>query len=158
MPQRREQTPPGEHRGDTEGQVRAGGARRLIAGLRVSREDEELLALVAPFLPEAASAGELAYRLWRRGLELSLAELVGVGVRLPLWVSEEYLATLVAQRVILCLPLLRRTGKLALLGLEVPDASTALELRPPATKSTSVPEIDPAASATIEGMGGAEFL
>jgi hypothetical protein len=49
------------------------GRRRLIAGLRVSDQDAQLLTLVAPFFPEADSAGDLAYRLWRRGLELALA-------------------------------------------------------------------------------------
>ncbi|MEI7644821.1 MAG: hypothetical protein WCJ55_11125, partial [Chloroflexales bacterium] len=99
-------------------------ASRLIAGLRITKQDEALLDIVRPFFPDADSAGELAYRLWRRGLELTLAELASVGVALPPDLTEEILATLVAQRLLLCLPLLRRTGALALLGSESAPALT----------------------------------
>ncbi len=94
------------------------GQRRLIAGLRIPSQDEALLDLVRPLFPEVDSEGELAYRLWRRGLELTLAELAGLGVALPPALSEETVATLVAQRLLLCLPLLRHTRKVALLGIE----------------------------------------
>lgn len=133
--------------------------RRLIAGLRVSELDERLLALVAPFFPEVASAGDLAYRLWRRGLELTLAEALGLGAKLPPDVSEELIAALVAQRLVLCLPLLRRTGSLARLGMDVvpprPVAPSALG-ESVATAADAV--IDASASATIAGLGGSDFL
>lgn len=130
------------------------GRRRLIAALRVPPDDERLLALVQPYLPEADSAGELAYRLWRRGLELTLAELAGLGVMLPLGLSEEQLATLSAQRVVALLPLLRRTGKLALLGLEQP----AQEQVPVIAALTTEAAIDASATAAISSLGAADFL
>jgi len=129
------------------------GQRRLIAGLRVTRQDEALLDLVRPLFPEADSEGDLAYRLWRRGLELTLAELASVGVALPPPLREETLATLVAQRLLLCLPLLRRTGTLALLGSE-----SAPALAMPTSPSDGPADIDTAAAVTIAGMGGGDFL
>lgn len=132
------------------------GQRRLIAGLRVSELDERLLALVTPFFPEVDSAGDLAYRLWRRGLELTLAEAVGLGATLPSEVSEELIAGLVAQRLVLCVPLLRRTGGLARLGLETPPVELALHatITPPAP----VDAIDSGAAAAITSLGGSDFL
>lgn len=129
--------------------------RRLIAALRVPPDDERLLAAVQSYLPDTDSASELAYRLWRRGLELTLAELAGLGVALPAGLTEDYLATSSAQRLLLLLPLLRRTGKLALLGLEQPEAA-APRLASPA----DMPElpIDASAAAIIATMGGGDFL
>jgi hypothetical protein len=129
------------------------GQRRLIAGLRVTRQDEALLAAVRPLFPDADSAGDLAYRLWRRGLELTLAELASLGVTLSPALSEDLLATLAAQRLLLYLPLLRRTGKLALLGIE-----SALVLAMPTSPPYSPADIDTAAAVTIAGMGGGDFL
>ncbi len=128
-------------------------ASRLIAGLRITKQDEALLDIVRPFFPDADSAGELAYRLWRRGLELTLAELASVGVALPPDLTEEILATLVAQRLLLCLPLLRRTGALALLGSESAPALTM-----PTSPPDGPADIDMAAAVTIAGMGGGDFL
>ncbi len=129
--------------------------RRLIAALRVPPDDERLLATVQPYLPDADSASELAYRLWRRGLELTLAELAGLGVVLPAGLTEEYLATASARHLLLLLPLLRRTGKLALLGLEQP-AAPAPSLASPAELPDS--SIDASAAAIIATMGGGDFL
>lgn len=133
---------------------RANSPRRLIAGLRVSYEDEQLLGLVTPFFPEASSAGELAYRIWRRGLELSLAELAGLGTTLPATLSEEHLATLVAQRLMLCLPLLQRTGKLAFLKLG--EAAPVVSLAPPVHVASDA--IDQTAVEAVAGFGGDVFL
>lgn len=130
------------------------GRRRLIAALRVPPDDERLLAMIQPYLPEADSAGELAYRLWRRGLELTLAELAGLGAALPTGLSEEQLATLSAQRVVALLPLLRRTGKLALLGLEQPVQEQLSAIATP----TADTAIDASASAAISSLGAADFL
>lgn len=132
------------------------GRRRLIAGLRVSEQDAQLLTLVAPFFPEADSAGDLAYRLWRRGLELALAEAVGLGTTMPPGMNEGQLANLVAQRLALCLPLLRRTGKLALLGVEAPSGERALI--PPAAATPSHEAIDSGAAEAITSLGGSDFL
>lgn len=133
---------------------RSRGARRLIAGLRITGQDEELLSLVRPFFPDADSEGDLAYRLWRRGLEITLAELVSVGVALPAGVAEDYIATLVAQRIALCLPLLQRSGRLALLGLD-----SALPPAIPLRLSSDEPaDIDAAAAVTIVSLGGSDFL
>ncbi len=130
--------------------------RRLIAGLRVSDQDAQLLTLVAPFFPEADSAGDLAYRLWRRGLELALAEAVGLGAELPPGTTEGQLANLVAQRLALCLPLLRRTGKLALLGVEAPSGERASI--PPTATASSDEAIDSGAAEAITSLGGNDFL
>lgn len=155
MPQRRTDSSPPDRMRPGDKMQRPSEARRLIAGLRVSHADEQLLALIAPFFPEADSAGDLAYRLWRRGLELAFAELVSVGAPLPAGITEDQLATLVAQRVAGCLPLLRRTGKLALLQLEVPAPQ-----QEPARSSpvVSTEEVDASAAVTVVGLGGADFL
>jgi hypothetical protein len=137
------------------GRPRSGEARRLIAGLRVTRQDEALLAVVRPFLADASSEGELAYRLWRRGLEVTLAEVASLGVPLPPGSSEELIAGLVAQRLLLCAPLLRRTGRLALLGLSEP---TSPEVAPLLSQPSPDTAIDGNASAVIAGLGGSEFL
>lgn len=129
--------------------------RRLIAGLRVSDHDAQLLALIAPFFPEVDSAGDLAYRLWRRGLELALAEAVGLGAALPSGMTEGQLANLVAQRLALCLPLLRRTEKLALLGVEAPSGERGTI---PPTATSPDDTIDSGAADAITRLGGSDFL
>ena len=129
------------------------GQRRLIAGLRITRQDEALLATVRPLFPEVDSEGDLAYRLWRRGLEITLAEVAGLGVTMPPGTTEEQLSALVAQRLLLSVPLLKRIGMLPLLGLESPPIPAAL--RPPLGESA---DIDTAAAATIASMGGGDFL
>lgn len=149
------------HRADQReaGGARQSGARRLIAGLRVTKQDEALLAVVRPYLADAGSEGDVAYRLWRRGLDVTLAEVVGLGAALPLGTTEELIASLVAQRLLLCVPLLRRTGKLVLLGTEtaIPIASSVVTAETP----TPLPEtevIDKSASNAIAGLGGIDFL
>jgi hypothetical protein len=129
------------------------GRRRLIAALRIPQADERLLEAVQPYLPDADSAGELAYRLWRRGLELTLAELASLGVALPTGMTEEQLATLSAQRMLLLLPLLRRTSKLALLNLE-----HATSLHTPQPLAPTAVGIDEAAAGVVADLGGTEFL
>jgi hypothetical protein len=134
-------------------------ARRLLAGLRVTPHDEALLAAIRPFVAEACSESELAYRLWRRGLELTLAEAASVGAVLPLGISDELIAGLVAQRLMLCMPLLRRTGMLRLLGIELaaPLASAGQQAAPrrvPAQEEA----IDQGAADAIAELGGTTFL
>lgn len=131
------------------------GRRRLIAGLRVSTEDERLLALVAPLFPEADSAGDLAYRLWRRGLELTLAELASLSEASIAGLPEAQIATLAAQRVLLCLPLLQRTGMLAALPFVAYGAASPLG-QPRA--STPVEAIGEEAAAAVVSLGASEFL
>lgn len=122
-------------------------------------EDEALLNVVRPFLPEADSESELAYRLWRRGLELTLAEVVGLGAGLPSGNSEEVLARLVAQRLLLCLPFLRRTGFLELLGVEpVPSGALPVVLRTTVPAPATEAAIDQSASDAIIDLGGGDFL
>lgn len=137
------------------GEVHRGGARRLLAGLRVTRQDEALLGVVRPFFPEATSEGELAYRLWRRGLELALAEAVGIGAQLPPGVTEQQLANLAAQRLLLSVPLLRQTGVLALLGV-VDSASTLSSATPIIAPAPD--DIDTRAADAISSLGGGDFL
>jgi len=72
---------------------------------------------------------------------------------LPVGLTEEQLATLSAQRIVLLLPLLRRTGKLALLGLE-----HAASPRPPQPLAPTAIPIDEAAARVVADLGGTEFL
>lgn len=151
-------SPDGE-RVSRSGSDRRMAVRTLIAGLRVTAEDQLLLAVVRPFVADASSEGELAYRLWRRGLELTLAEAVGLGAALPAGMTEALVARLIAQRLLLSLPLLRRTGTLALLGID----TAPLQLVVPSTNrevvaTTAADAIDATASATIAGLGGSDFL
>lgn len=134
------------------------GARRLIAGLRITPRDESLLAVARPFFPDAASEADLAYRLWRRGLEVTLAELIGLGAALPPDASEELIAGLAAQRLLLCMPLLRRTGKLALLGLALEAAQDNVPTPDVAVASLAGDLIDESAAVTVAGLGGSDFL
>jgi len=108
---------------------------------------------------EITSEGELAYRLWRRGLELTVAGLAGLGATLPPDTSEELIANLVAQRLLLCLPLLRRTGTLGLLGIE-PAPHHGVPAAHQTTRGSSPKEaaIDAGASDAIVGSGGSDFL
>jgi hypothetical protein len=142
-----------------QGRSRDGGGRRLIAGLRVTAQDEALLAVVRPYLADVGSEGELAYRLWRRGLELTLAEVVGLGATLPSESSEELIARLVAQRLLLCLPLLRQLRLLSVLGIEAPPYGPD-EHVPPVSSDVARHEetIDETASDAIAGLGGNDFL
>jgi hypothetical protein len=136
-----------------------GGARRLIAGLRITKQDEALLDGVRPLLPEAASEGELAYRLWRRGLEVTLAEAVSLGVAPPPGITEAELSSLVIQRLLLSVPLLRRTGKLALLGIEASGSPRETSLMgTPRVAGTATDEIDEAAATAVVDLGGSAFL
>lgn len=140
------------------GGKRRGGSRRLIAGLRVTRQDEVLLNLVRPLFPEADSEGELAYRLWRRGLECSLAEAAALGIALPPEISANHIAHLVAQRLLLAVPLLRRTGTLALLGLETLPTSEQPSFTSPPPISLDPAAIDETAAEAVSGLGGGDFL
>lgn len=142
-----------------QGRGKHGGARRLIAGLRITKQDEGLLEVVRPVLPEAVSEGELAYRLWRRGLEVTLAEAVSLGFVPPPGITEAELASLVAQRLLLSMPLLRRTGKLALLGIEA--SSSPREASPmgaPQVAGAANNDIDEAAATAVVDLGGSAFL
>ena len=141
------------------GSAHGAGPRRLIAGLRITPRDAELLAVVRPFFPDADSEAELAYRLWRRGLELALTEAVSIGARLPPDTNEQLIAGLVAQRFLLCLPVLRRTGTLVLLGLEASSPTVVLTTADiPSTEHPSTEAIDASASDAITGLGGSDFL
>ena len=137
---------------------RASHARRLIAGLRISAQDEALLDAVRPFFPEHTSEGELAYRLWRRGLELALAEAASVGAAFPAGTSEEQIVSLVAQRLLLCLPLLRRSGMLYLLEVAVGSVVPEPSASHPAAASSEVDTIDESAAKVISGLGASKFL
>ena len=141
-----------QHRG------KHGGARRLIAGLRITKQDEALLDVVRPFLPEADSEGELAYRLWRRGLEVTAAEAVSLGVMLPPGITEAQIASLVAQRLLLSMPLLRRTGKLAMLGVEAAALSQEVVSMGTQRMAGVDDSIDGAAAAAVVALGGSAFL
>ena len=138
---------------------RVGKTRRLIAALRISEQDEALLDIVRSFFPEVDTEGELAYRLWRRGLDVTLAEAVGVGASLPPGASEEGVARLAVQRLLLCLPLFRRTRLLALLGLEFAHPLSPSDPEAtPASISATEELVDEHAAAAIVSLGGSEFL
>jgi hypothetical protein len=73
---------------------------------------------------------------------------------LPAGLTEEQLATLSAQRVVSLLPLLRRTGKLTLLGLE----QAAQERQPAIAAPNADTAIDSSATAAVSNLGGSDFL
>lgn len=133
-----------------------GGKRQLIAGLRVTATDLELLGVVRPFMAECDTESDLAYRLWRRGLEITLAELVGSGADLPDGgMDQQQLAVVVGQRLQLCLPLLERTGLLSTLRApqRLADEGAATVMRDPEET-----EVAPEAHGFITAMGGDAFL
>ena len=71
--------------------------------------------------------------------------------------SEEVIASLLVQRLLVCLPLLQRTGKLALLGFGLsPSDLTQRSAEPDAI--APVVEIDHSASAAIAELGASDFL
>lgn len=101
----------------------------------------------------------MAYRLWRRGLEMTLAEAVSLGVAPPPGITEAELASLVAQRLLLAVPLLQRTGKLALLGMEASGSPRETSLMgTPKGAGAATDEIDEAAATAVVDLGGSAFL
>ena len=132
-----------------------GGVRTLIAALRVTDVDLQLLDAVRPLLAEIDTAGELAYRVWRRGLESLLAEVAAVGGALPAGFTDAQIAILAAQRLVAVLPLLQRTDKLALLQLQGHRIDSVPEPMPPMAWEEG---IDTTATETILLLGGNEFL
>lgn len=86
--------------------------------LRVTERDEALLAALRPFMSGINSDSEQVYTLVREGMIMRLAALAALGVSLS-EDDEDLLAVYAAQQLLLIVPLLRRTGKLALLGMEV---------------------------------------
>lgn len=143
-------TPGSAERGN--GRRASKGQRRLFA-LRIPIAEEQLQERLRPYIGEETDA-DLAYRIWQRGLKVALAEYAGLGMELPPEESEDLVAARAAQLFLLCLPLLRRTGKLGLLGLE---AASSLE-RPPGQIVAEEPEIDVTSPDAITGLGGSEFL
>jgi hypothetical protein len=131
------------------------GPRRLIAGLRVSERDLVLLAVVRPFC-DGDSEAEIAHRIWRRGLEVTLAELVSAGVELPPGVlTEQQLAIVIHRHVQLCAPLLERAGLVVRSLMDEPQPMRDATLRVAVIEETAV---DPLAGEAIERLGGTEFL
>lgn len=141
---------PSAKRGDGR---RGGKGQRKLFALRIPAAEERLQELLRPYIAEETDA-DLAYRIWQRGLKVALAEYAGLGMELPREESEELVAARVAQLFLLCLPLLRRTGKLELLGLE---AAGPVE-RPAWQVAAEDPEIDASSPDAITGLGGSEFL
>ena len=72
--------------------------------------------------------------------------------------TEELLAGLVTQRLMLSLPLLRRTGTLALLGLEAPPLVAPPTTAPLLAPTSGAEAIDAGATEVIRGLGGNDFL
>lgn len=130
-----------------------GGWRELIAGLRVSPDEIEQKNAVRDLYPEASSEAELAYRIWRRGLQVDLARLVSMGGELPPGVTERQLAMLVTQDLLACLPLLNRVGTLSeIVALLAPHASGRSEPGNPAPSSNDDTPIDPSAADSVLGV------
>jgi hypothetical protein len=90
---------------------------------------------------------------------VTLAEVIGVGAPLPPGMSEQRLASLVAQRLLLCLPLLRRTGILTLLELDAaPQAPQVILEHQGLIGSVPTETIDTGDSSAIAALGGNDFL
>jgi hypothetical protein len=131
-------------------------ARTDTLWFRATPKEVERAQAVAARYPAARTQSDLNVQLWLRGLLLAEAQAVAAGAPLPRGMREEVLATAIAQELLAVLPLLRRTGRLALLGLElelsVPMAAAALAV------SMDTGEVDAAAAADVADMGGDDFL
>ncbi|MBX0331442.1 hypothetical protein K2Z83_27700 [Oscillochloris sp. ZM17-4] len=130
------------------------GDRSTFGRLRITVDERDQAGAIQPLYPEVDNDSDLAYRIWRRGLQIDLARLVSLGGTIPAGMTEEALAMLIAQDLLHCLPLLRRTGVLATLQIEVSDGSTGL---PPVDNAVEDEIADDAAD-SIQGLGGTDFL
>lgn len=125
--------------------------------LRVTERDEALLTLLRPYMIGVTNESEQAYTLVREGLLMRLAALAALGVRLGDLLDEEVLAAHAAQQLLLALPLLRRTGSLALLGMEmaVPTLlGTAGAEHAAGIDPLDVDDMDEQAGRDVEGLSG----
>lgn len=129
--------------------------------LRVTARDDELMALVRPYLINVTNESELAYQLVREGLLMRLALLAALGGDLNDLIAEEVVAAHAAQHLLLCLPLLRRTGKLATLEMEVhavPTGTRDITPSPPQSSGErnriGVDDLDDRSGLDAEGLGG----
>jgi hypothetical protein len=125
--------------------------------LRVTERDEALMALLRPYMAGVTNESEQAYTLVREGLLMRLAALAALGVGLDGAVDEEVLAAHAAQQLLLVLPLLRRTGRLALLGMEMAaptltDTNTSRVV--PDGDPLDVDDMDEQAGRDAEGLSG----
>lgn len=139
----------GEKRGRPPGSGR--GARVDLGHMRVSGREREMALAVGQLYLESDTLSDLAYRIWRRGLTIDLARLASVSGQLPGGLSEDELAVMIAQDLLHCIPLLRRTGKLALLQLS--DTAAQAVANEPEGET-----IDSEAADNVRGLGGADFI
>ncbi len=124
--------------------------------LRIATADEALLAVVRPFISGVDTDADLIYHIWQPGLDIQVGQLLSMGVPLPPGYTEEAIALRIAQHVVLCMPLLRRTGKLALLGINEGVDMPPIVAPPPHLEGNG--EIDPGASDIIASMGADDFI
>ena len=129
--------------------------------LRVTDRDDELMALVRPYLVSVTNESELSYQLVREGLLMRLAILAALGGDLGDAIAEDVVSTHAAQHLLLCLPLLRRTGKLALLGMELPQITTVVPEAalspsdlPHARELLDPDDLDEQSGRDVEGLSG----
>lgn len=125
--------------------------------LRVTERDEALLALLRPYMAGVTNESEQAYTLVREGLLMRLAALAALGAHPPDAPDEEILATHAAQQLLLILPLLRRTGKLSLLGIDVSTPQLGAERGEPEDDGHAqigIDDLDEQGGLDAEGLSG----
>lgn len=102
----------------------------------------------------AGSIIDRAAHAWAASQPAVFAAATAVGAALPPSTSEGGIASLAAQRLLLCLSLLWRTGTLTLLGIDAPMPIAALPVPLVPTPAT----IDDTAAAAVAGLDGKKFL
>lgn len=152
-------TPPGDtprREASRRGGGKQGGARHQVASLRITSVEIAHKELVRLLYPEADNETDLAYRIWRRGLQFDLARIASMGERLPEGIAEDQLAMLIVQDVLACLPLLQRTGRLS----QILALLNAAPLRQDESEGCEpgAPEIDASAADSIADLGGGDFM
>lgn len=136
-----------------------GSSRDQIANLRVTLEERAQKNLVRVLYPEADSEAELAYRIWRRGLQVDLARLASMGEALPPGMTERHLAMLVTQDLLACVPLLNRAGTLQhIVDMLTPHAEPPTAVLADALDDDAPGAIDPSASESVAAFGADDFL
>jgi hypothetical protein len=127
-------------------------ARTQRRQIRLTAAELRQIADVAHAMPHAASPAELLEQLTRRGLLLTAAQACAVSGNAPTGMTPVTLARLAALELAGVLPLLRRHGCLALLGLDPADAA------PASASPLDTGEIDAAAAEDVADLSGGAFL
>jgi hypothetical protein len=132
--------------------------RNVQKALRITESDEVLLETARLYIPEASSESDLGYIIWKRGLILTLAKAISAGAALPAVMGEDQLASLIAQELLNVMPLLKRTGRLALLNLVLAASDEIATGTPSAQAVPDDEDLDSESLEELTDLGGADFI